>query len=96
MSFQSRFVDFLPLTSFDYVVHDLENHLALSNPNPLCDSSARAKDTGHVDSKEGHFFTVCFLVFGRHVVLLPSRGNTSTGDMLKAYFEFSTQPEMNR
>ncbi|CAK9052951.1 unnamed protein product [Durusdinium trenchii] len=32
----------------------------------------------------------------RHVVLLPSRGNTSTGDMLKAYFEFSTQPEMNR
>jgi len=32
----------------------------------------------------------------RHVVLLPSRGNSSTGDMLKAYFEFSKQSELNR
>jgi len=32
----------------------------------------------------------------RHVVLLPSRGNSSTGDMLKAYFDFSKQPEQNR
>lgn len=32
----------------------------------------------------------------RHVVLLPSRGNSSTGDMLKAYFEFSKQPDLNR
>ena len=27
------------------------------------------------------------------MVLLPSRGNASTGDMLKAFFEFSAKPE---